>query len=456
MNANIPVSIYYLVALIICVVKPGLLGGPIGWLLAGGLRHGGNFFHGLANYVTYFPKTRNLLVRICATGVLVWLLMMGAGIDTWRWNVWAGLNAFEKRVPLTQEAGVACVFRGKVVAATHDGTTIPIGGVSVRSSQFCVMTDKEGLFELRLPAVPRPAELLMFDNPRFVRRFLRADNPLLSDSQAVVVLTGKPRIMIDVRSNGRGAQALESHLDEVLRACERAVTNFADVESLNKSDRAEVLEAIHSMTVQDRPLFDPSTVTKIGLFRGATHGMFISSKPAGENLVCLEGALVELGTAVEFARQKLGPVALNEAADASSQLADKLLSKLTWAEILDPLSDKWVDSVISARGYVNHRPKHGVLWLVVGPLGTSRQYPQERLIPNDDGTWSSNSVTLGDGKTGGKMTYSLQLVLATPGADRLFGDYLESRRNVGLDLASLENSGECRVYPGIQVESGGH
>jgi hypothetical protein len=324
---------------------------------------------------------------------------------------------------------------GTIVTRDAVGKLMPVTNGTVRIGQNSSELTDTGTFQVALPDSPQSDTLVEIESTHFLSRFLRLDDPVLVQGKPIELIP-KRRVLVIPSDSLRNNSVSE----DIRRGLENGLgSEQIDMLSDDKL-RDDVLERLYA-DQQNRALYDPKTLARVGNFNGATDGVFWSLVN-GSNSFKLECKLVSLTTAkVEY---EVSPrfVQGTTMEDAAESAADLLLSQMARAQILSPKDTANVIRNISVRGYSEHVPKTWTLWIGVLPEGNDKMFPQRRLSTHGDQSFYAPDVYAGpEGTLSQPICFELYVVLAGSEYSRTIEAYIESGQQSGLDMNAWNKDG---------------
>jgi hypothetical protein len=212
-------------------------------------------------------------------------------------------------------------------------------------------------------------------------------------------------------------------------------------------ERDDVLRQLYDYQ-EKGALYDPATLSRVGNFHGATHGIFWTLVTDHDSFT-LECKLINLSTAkIEHTAEARFESSVSKDS-AAAYLGDMLLAQLAEGRILTP-TGKVVRS-FSVRGYSHYWPKSWTLWITMLPEHNAMQFPQQRLSPNSDHSWYAPAVYAGpEGRLAQSMRLEMYALLTDPEYANVIQSYLDKQSTTGLDINSW-NKQRYRVLDHVQL-----
>ena len=355
------------------------------------------------------------------------------------------------------------VFKKKTIQEPKTGIEVslfdeksskPIDHARLEIGQYTAYSNSIGVAKIPVDNMVLQSTVVKITHPQYIARYLTKDNIMKTDTihcrrkyRLIVVDWEHPKEMTS-------EQLIKSRLNLLRRNMEEQFAYCQEINLLAESLRDKIVEELYKIR-EDRALYDPETITEVGDFLGATHGVFCEIRLRNPEEFELKGYFVDLAKAKMLTSQSIVMSELNQLEGACTYLADLLISHFSEIRVLRPANGSQCGRVLSVDGYILFRPRHSHIWLSVLPEGQHLHYPQLPITVEKDGRWTASSVSIGDGRMKVPAVFYIKPILADPAVHSKIQEYLqiigEDGRSPGIDVTGWERERRCRIYEGIRV-----
>ncbi len=334
-------------------------------------------------------------------------------------------------------------------------TKKPIKHAQIKTGQHIAHPNSMGVVEIPVDDMVLPGAVVKITEPNYVTIFLTKESIV---KNKIFYCRKKHRLIVvdwEYPANGLLKELTKSKLRSLRSGMESHFSSCQELILLAEGDRNKIVEELYKIQA-NRSLYDPETITEVGNFWGATHGVFGEIRKLSSGKIELKGYLVDLATAKMLTSQSVVVPTLALIDDASTYLADLLISHFTEIKVLQPPSGVQCGSSLCVDGYILFRPLLSRVWLSVLPEGHHLHYPQLPITVEKDGRWTAPSVSVGDDRIKVPAVFHIKPILADMRVDKEIEDYLKKVKtdkgaSAGMDLTEWERQRKCRIYEGIQV-----
>jgi hypothetical protein len=329
----------------------------------------------------------------------------------------------------------------------------PISGVNIRVGQEEAISNADGSFQVPLCSSLRDDTLVRVSHNDYMTSFFRRDDFTLGQQREVELVPKMRIIVLDAGEKGAvqldqdQQNSITSNLESQFEGNEIGVFAEGNLKS-------QIIDKLHQYQ-EERALYNPKTLQRVGEFHGATHGMFYSVRRQGPSsqldlkLVSFKTSRTEKTASIRLEKD-------DQLSDAAVYLANQLLSQLAEIQILSPKTGTKTNRLVNVEGFARFRPKTWTLWVTILPINDPLHYPQQRVTPKEDGSWFASSVFLGEENPVARLVeFRVYVVFTDPEHTAKIEQYLDQlksdpKKNTGLDLNAWDKS-SCRVLAHINL-----
>lgn len=329
----------------------------------------------------------------------------------------------------------------------------PVSGAKIKVGQAEAISNADGSFQVPLCSPPADDTLVRISHADYMNSFHRLDDFTLGNPVKVEL---EPKLRIIVLDAGeKGTLELNQDQQNVITSNLESQLECDEIGVFAEGNlRSQIIDKLHQFQ-EERALYDPKTLQRVGEFHGATHGVFYSARRQGggfqldSKLVSFKTGRIEKTASIIFEKD-------DQFSDASLYLANILLSQLAEIEILSPKTGTRTNRLLNVEGFARFRPKMWTLWVTILPINNALHYPQQRVTPKEDGSWFASSVFLGEERPVERpVGFRVYVVFTDPERTAEIDRYLDHltvdpKDNTGLNLNAW-NKSHCRILDHIDL-----